>query len=84
MILQILGPKFVKSLPKSLSESQVENLLEAPDIDSFIGLRDKTMIETLYSCGLRISELVNLELIHVNLRQGVIRVLGKGLSLIHI
>ena len=61
-----------------MSENQVENLLEAPDIDSFIGLRDKTMIETLYSCGLRISELVNLELIHVNLRQGVIRVLGKG------
>ena len=41
-------------------------------------LRDKTMIETLYSCGLRISELVDLEIIHVNLRQGVIRVLGKG------
>jgi integrase/recombinase XerD len=75
---KIESPKFVKSLPKSLSENQVENLLEAPDIDSFIGLRDKTMIETLYSCGLRISELVNLELIHVNLRQGVIRVLGKG------
>ena len=75
---KIETPKFVKSIPSSLSENEVEKLLDAPDENTFIGLRDKTMIETLYSCGLRISELVDLEIIHVNLRQGVIRVLGKG------
>ncbi len=75
---KIETPKFIKSIPSSLSEAQIEKLLDAPDENTFIGLRDKTMIETLYSCGLRISELVNLEIIHVNLRQGVIRVLGKG------
>lgn len=75
---KIETPKFVKSIPSSLSESEVEKLLDAPDENTFIGIRDKTMIETLYSCGLRISELVDLEIIHVNLRQGVIRVLGKG------
>ena len=75
---KIETPKFIKSIPSSLSEIQIEKLLDAPDEKTFIGLRDKTMIETLYSCGLRISELVNLEIIHVNLRQGVIRVIGKG------
>ena len=75
---KIETPKFVKSIPSSLSENEVEKLLDAPDENTFIGLRDKTMMETLYSCGLRISELVDLEIIHVNLRQGVIRVLGKG------
>ena len=53
-------------------------MLAAPDEKTDIGLRDKTMIETLYSCGLRISELTNLELLNLNLRQGVIRVIGKG------
>ena len=76
---KIETPKLcIKSIPSSLSEIQIEKLLDAPDEKTFIGLRDKTMIETLYSCGLRISELVNLEIIHVNLRQGVIRVIGKG------
>ena len=75
---KIETPKFVKSIPSSLSENEVEKLLDAPDENTFIGIRDKTMIEPLYSCGLRISELVDLEIIHVNLRQGVIRVLGKG------
>ena len=75
---KIETPKFIKSIPSSLSEVEIEKLLDAPDENTFIGLRDKTMIETLYSCGLRISELVNLEIIHLNLRQGVIRVLGKG------
>ena len=75
---KIETPKFVKSIPSSLSENEVEKLLDAPDENTFIGIRDKTMIETLYSCGLRISELVDLEIIHVNLRLGVIRVLGKG------
>ena len=71
-------PKLLKSIPKSISEKEIEKLLDAPDEKTDIGLRDKTMIETLYSCGLRISELTNLELLNLNLRQGVIRVIGKG------
>ena len=71
-------PKVIKSIPKTLTEDEVERLLEAPDINSSLGMRDKTMIETLYSCGLRVSELIGLELIHVNLRQGVMKILGKG------
>ncbi len=75
---EIETPKLLKSIPKSISEKEVEALLAAPDEKTDIGLRDKTMIETLYSCGLRISELTNLELLNLNLRQGVIRVIGKG------
>ena len=75
---EVETPKLLKSIPKSISEKEVEALLAAPDEKTDIGLRDKTMIETLYSCGLRISELTNLELLNLNLRQGVI------LSLIHI
>mgnify|MGYP005721093685 FL=1 len=71
-------PKVMKSIPKTLDENEIERLLECPDDNSSLGLRDKAMIETLYSCGLRVSELINLELIHVNARQGVMKVLGKG------
>lgn len=76
--LQVENPKPRKTLPKSLSESDVEHLLAAPDPATAIGLRDKAMLELLYACGLRVSELVGLELSQVNLRQGVIRVFGKG------
>ncbi|HEX4975935.1 MAG TPA: site-specific tyrosine recombinase XerD [Pseudomonadales bacterium] len=76
--LQVENPKPRKALPKSLSESDVERLLAAPDLATAIGLRDKAMLELLYACGLRVSELVGLELSQVNLRQGVIRVFGKG------
>ena len=75
---EVETPKLLKSIPKSISEKEVEALLAAPDEKTDIGLRDKTMIETLYSCGLRISELTNLELLNLNLRQGVSRVIGKG------
>ena len=75
---EVETPKLLKSIPKSISEKEVEALLAAPDAKTDIGLRDKTMIETLYSCGLRISELINLELLNLNLRQVVIRVIGKG------
>ena len=75
---EVETPKLLKSIPKSISEKEVEALLAAPDEKTDIGLRDKTMIETLYSCGLRISELTNLELLNLNSRQGVIRVIGKG------
>ena len=76
--LQIQKPKIPKSLPKSLSEDEVESLLDAPDVNIDIGLRDKAMIELLYACGLRVTELVNIQLTELNLVDGVIRVTGKG------
>lgn len=72
------SPKLPRSLPKALSESDVEALLNAPDLASSLGLRDRAMIELMYATGLRVSELVNLPSIAVNLRQGVLRVMGKG------
>ncbi|GAA5315328.1 MAG: site-specific tyrosine recombinase XerD [Candidatus Pelagadaptatus aseana] len=72
------NPKPGRPIPKSLTESDVETLLAAADIDEPIGLRDRTMLEVLYACGLRVSELVGLTLNQVNLRQGVVRVVGKG------
>lgn len=72
------NPKLGRPLPKSLTESDVEELLAAPDVESALGLRDRTMLEVLYATGLRVSELVGLKLHQVNLRQGVVRVFGKG------
>ena len=72
------SPKLPQPIPKSLSEAEVDQLLLAPDIDTAIGLRDKTMIELLYATGLRVSELVALTISQVNVRQGVVRVIGKG------
>ena len=71
-------PKLGRSLPSSLSPTQVEALLAAPDVTNAVGLRDRTMLEVLYASGLRITELVTLELANVNQRQGVVRVIGKG------
>ena len=71
-------PKLGRPLPKSLTESEVEALLKAPATDETLGIRDRAMLELLYATGLRVSELVNLRLSQVNLRQGVVRVLGKG------
>lgn len=71
-------PEQGKSLPKTLSEKDIEKLLHSPDTQTFIGLRDRAMLEILYACGLRISELVAMTLDNINLRQGVIRVMGKG------
>jgi len=76
--LHIESPKLGKPLPKSMSELDVERLLDAPDLSTLLGLRDRTMLELLYACGLRISELITMELHHLNLRQGVVKVLGKG------
>ena len=72
------NPKLGRPLPKSLTEADVELLLAAPDVGSALGLRDKTMLEVIYACGLRVTELVSLEISMVNLRQGVVRVTGKG------
>ncbi|SUC02269.1 MULTISPECIES: site-specific tyrosine recombinase XerD [Proteus] len=71
-------PKLPKRLPKDLSEQQVDDLLNAPCIDEPLELRDKAMLEVLYACGLRVSELVGLSLSDISLRQGVLRVIGKG------
>lgn len=71
-------PKLPRSLPKALTESEIEALLAAPDVESPLGLRDRAMVELMYACGLRVSELVNLPSTAVNLRQGVVRVMGKG------
>ena len=75
---QIAMPKIGRSLPKSLSEEEVESLLSAPLVSDPLGHRDRTMLEVLYATGLRVSELVSLKYNQVNLNQGVIRVLGKG------
>ena len=71
-------PRLGKPLPGALSEQQVVALLNAPDAETPIGLRDRAMLELLYATGLRISELVSLGLASINLRQGVVRVVGKG------
>ena len=74
----IAPPKAPRGLPRSLSEAQVERLLEAPDAGTVSGLRDRAMLELLYACGFRVSELVNLLPEQINPRQGVVRVVGKG------
>lgn len=71
-------PKLGRPLPNSLSEADVEGLLAAPPTDTCLGLRDRTMLELLYACGLRVSELINVKLAQINLQQGVLRVWGKG------
>lgn len=76
--LQIDSPKLPRSLPKSLTEEDVEALLAAPDINQPLGLRDRAMLEILYASGLRVSELVGLKVTEVSLNEGVIRVTGKG------
>lgn len=76
--LQIDMPQLGRPLPKSLSEADVEALLLAPDLSEDIGQRDRAMLEVLYACGLRVTELVSLTLDQINLRQGVLRVMGKG------
>lgn len=75
---RIDAPKLGRSLPKSLTEDEIESLINAPDTKTALGLRDRAMLELLYATGLRVSELVELRMLQVNLRQGVVRTLGKG------
>lgn len=75
---EVKPPKLERRLPDSLSEAEVESLLAAPSGATPRGLRDRAMLELLYACGLRVSELVGLDIDQLNLRQGVVRVLGKG------
>jgi integrase/recombinase XerD len=72
------APKLPRGLPKSLSETDVESLLAAPDVETPLGLRDRAMLETLYAAGLRVTELVGLPLAQLSLNQQVVRVMGKG------
>lgn len=72
------SPKLPRSLPKSLSEQDVDALLAAPNAETDLGQRDRAMLETLYASGLRVSELVGLKLAQVSLDMGVVRILGKG------
>jgi integrase/recombinase XerD len=72
------SPKIGRALPKTLSEAQVESLLDAPAATSTLGLRDRAMLEVLYATGLRVSELVGLKLNQLGLTQGLVRVIGKG------
>jgi integrase/recombinase XerD len=65
-------------VPKTLTEAQVEALLDAPDVDTPLGLRDRTMLEVMYASGLRVSELVGLKTFNLGMNEGVLRVLGKG------
>jgi integrase/recombinase XerD len=71
-------PRIGRPLPKDLSEADVDALLAAPDVTTALGLRDKAMLELLYACGLRVSELTGLPLAALNLRGGFLRVMGKG------
>ncbi len=75
---EIESPRLGRPLPKSLNEKEVEDLLAAPDTGTVLGLRDRTMLETLYASGLRVSELVNLLLHQLNLEQGLVKIMGKG------
>lgn len=76
--LEIESPRLPSTLPKSLSEADVEALLAAPDINQPIELRDRAMLELLYASGLRVTELVSIQLGQLSMTQGVIRVMGKG------
>lgn len=76
--LQIESPKLPRSLPKSLNEEEVVALLNAPNIAEPVGLRDRAMLELLYACGLRVSELVGIKATEVSISDGVVRVTGKG------
>ncbi|MEH6733877.1 MAG: site-specific tyrosine recombinase XerD [Shewanella sp.] len=74
----IKSPKLVRQLPDTLSEAQIDNLLSEPNIDDPIEYRDKAMLELLYATGLRVTELVSLTMEQISLRQGLVRVMGKG------
>jgi len=76
--VQIEAPRLGRSLPKSLSEGEVEALLAAPDTTNAEGLRDRAMLEVVYATGLRVSELVGLQPEQVSLTQGLLQVVGKG------
>src|SRR5690606_1752984 len=71
-------PRIGRSLPSTLTEDEVDALLQAPNTDEPLGHRDRAMLELLYATGLRVSELINLKQSQVNFNQGVLRIVGKG------
>jgi integrase/recombinase XerD len=76
--LDVDSPRLGRPLPKALSEVEVERLLQAPNLEAPLELRDRTMLELLYACGLRVSELTSLQMVQLSMNQGVVRVFGKG------
>jgi len=76
--LRIDSPRLPRRLPDTLTEQEIDRLLDEPDPELALELRDKAMLEILYGCGLRVSELTGLTVDQVNLRQGVVRITGKG------
>jgi integrase/recombinase XerD len=76
--LKLLAARQPARVPKTLSEAQVEALLMAPDVETPLGLRDRTMLELMYASGLRVTELVSLKTVHLGLGEGALRVTGKG------
>ena len=72
------SPKLGRSLPKSLSETEIDALLSAPDVDTNLGVRDQAMLELMYASGLRVSEIVALTLDQVSMHRGLVRLIGKG------
>lgn len=74
----IAAPSLGRPLPVSMTESEVLTLLQAPDVETVIGLRDRAMLEMVYGCGLRVSELVSVTVDQINHNQGVVRLFGKG------
>jgi integrase/recombinase XerD len=76
--LDVDSPRLGRPLPKALSEADVERLLQAPDLEQALEMRDRTMLELLYACGLRVTELTSLQLSQLSMNQGVVRVFGKG------
>lgn len=75
---KINAPKLSRKLPVVLNVNEIDNILEVPDTNDKYGLRDKAILETLYACGLRVSELINLRISDLYLKEEVIRVFGKG------
>lgn len=76
--LKLASARQALRVPKTLTEAQVEGLLQAPDTDTPLGLRDRTMLELMYASGLRVTELVGLKSVHLSLSDGALRVTGKG------
>ena len=76
--VRVLAAKQAPRMPKVLTQQQVEALLNAPDVDTPLGLRDRAMLELMYASGLRVTELVTLKTYQLGLNEGVLRVMGKG------
>ncbi|OYU12017.1 MAG: site-specific tyrosine recombinase XerD [Comamonadaceae bacterium PBBC1] len=76
--LRLLAAKQALKLPGTLGESQIDALMSAPDVSTELGLRDRAMLELMYASGLRVTELVSLQTLHVSLNEGVLRITGKG------